>query len=160
MIPKRKIGLRRSEREITDRAEIDAVIRKCQVCRLAMVDGDVPYIVPMCFGYDGASFYFHCAPEGRKTEILAGNNRVCFELDAVEGLTDADEACRWGIRYQSVIGYGTARILADPNEKRKALTAVMAQYSGGEHSFPDDAVARTAAIEVRIESVTGKQSAR
>ena len=45
--------MRRTEKEITDRAAIDLAIRRCQVCRLGLVDGDVPHIVPLCFGYDG-----------------------------------------------------------------------------------------------------------
>ena len=36
--------MRRKDREITDRAEIEAIIAKAQVCRLAMVDEDLPYI--------------------------------------------------------------------------------------------------------------------
>ena len=47
------ITMRRSEREITNRTEIDAIIRSCQVCRVGLADGIEPYIVPMSFGYDG-----------------------------------------------------------------------------------------------------------
>ena len=34
--------MRRTDREITDRAEILAVMEKCQVCRLALHNGDYP----------------------------------------------------------------------------------------------------------------------
>lgn len=151
--------MRRTEKEITDRAAIDAVIRRCQVCRLGMTDGQVPYIVPLCFGYDGRFLYFHCAPEGRKLDLLRRNNRVCFEFDVAEGLVEAEEACRWGVRYQSVLGTGTAEIVADAQGKRQALAALMAQYSGKAASFPDTAVARTLAIRVSIDHITGKRSA-
>ena len=42
--------MRRSDREIKDFDEIIEVINKCDVCRLAINDGDYPYIVPMNFG--------------------------------------------------------------------------------------------------------------
>jgi nitroimidazol reductase NimA-like FMN-containing flavoprotein (pyridoxamine 5'-phosphate oxidase superfamily) len=68
--------MRRSEREIKDRAVIDAIIRQCLVCRLGLSDGEEPYIVPLCFGYDGEALYVHSASDGRKIDILRKNSRV------------------------------------------------------------------------------------
>lgn len=42
--------MRRRDREITDKQEILEVMRKCDVCRIALHDGDYPYIVPLNFG--------------------------------------------------------------------------------------------------------------
>jgi nitroimidazol reductase NimA-like FMN-containing flavoprotein (pyridoxamine 5'-phosphate oxidase superfamily) len=95
--------MRRSEREIKDRALIDAIIRQCQVCRLGLSDGEEPYIVPLCFGYDGETLYFHSAPEGKKLDILRNNSRVCFEFDIPEGMREAEQGCRWGIDRKSVV---------------------------------------------------------
>jgi hypothetical protein len=61
--------MRRKEKEITDRAELEAVIAEAQVCRLAMCDGAHPYVVPLCFGYEAGTFYVHCAAEGQKLAI-------------------------------------------------------------------------------------------
>ena len=81
--------MRRQEREISDRAAIDAIIRACQVCRLGMVDGDLPYIVPMSFGYDGRALYFHCATQGRKLDVLRRRPRVCFEFVYLDAMVEA-----------------------------------------------------------------------
>jgi nitroimidazol reductase NimA-like FMN-containing flavoprotein (pyridoxamine 5'-phosphate oxidase superfamily) len=150
--------MRRSEREITGRAVIDAIIRQCLVCRLGLSDGEEPYIVPLCFGYDGEALYFHSASDGRKIDILRKNSRVCFEFDIPEGMREAEEGCRWGIKYRSVIGFGTAEIVDDQEDKKKALGIIMAQYSGRKYVFPEDAVARTAVIKVAIARITGKQA--
>jgi len=150
--------MRRSEREIKDRSEIDAIIRSCQVCRLGLCDGREPYVVPLCFGYDGQTLYLHAATEGRKLNILRENNRVCFEFDIVKRMVEAEDACSWGLRYQSVIGFGTAEVVEEPEEKRRELSLLMAQYSDREFSFPDQAVQRTCVIRVTIGRITGKQS--
>jgi len=150
--------MRRSEREIKDRSEIDAIIRSCQVCRLGLCDGREPYVVPLCFGYDGQTLYLHAATEGRKLNILRENNRVCFEFDIVKRMVEAEDACSWGLRYQSVIGFGTAEVVEEPEEKRRGLSLLMAQYSDREFSFPDQAVQRTCVIRVTIGRITGKQS--
>ena len=150
--------MRRSEREIKDREAIDAIIRQCLVCRLGLSDGEEPYIVPLCFGYDGEALYFHSASDGRKIDILRKNSRVCFEFDIPEGMREAEEGCRWWIKYRSVIGFGTAEIVDDQEDKKKALGIIMAQYSGRKYVFPEDAVARTAVIKVAIARITGKQA--
>jgi nitroimidazol reductase NimA-like FMN-containing flavoprotein (pyridoxamine 5'-phosphate oxidase superfamily) len=152
--------MRRHEREIKDRAVIDDIVRRAQICHLGLVDGQVPYVVPLSFGYDGQALYFHCGLQGRKLDLIRRNPRVCFEFAIMEKLIEAEQACHWGVRYQSVMGTGTAQIVEDAEGKRQALAAVMAQYSQGIHTFPDEAVARTGAIRVLIESLTGKQSAR
>jgi uncharacterized protein len=152
--------MRKSEKEIKDRSEIDSIIRRSKVCRLGMSDDGQPYIVPLCFGYDGKAVYFHCAKEGRKLEMLARNNSVCLEFDVVEGIVEADKACGWGIQYQSVIAFGSARVIEGVSEKQEALAVLMSQYSNQSFSFPDDKLAITCIIKVEIKKISGKQSKR
>lgn len=150
--------MRRQEREIKDRAAIDALIREGRICRLGLCDGDEPYVVPLCYGYDGTSFYFHAAQSGRKLEILRRNPKVCVEIDVVRRTVEAEQACDWGLRYQSVIAQGVATILEDPAEKKHGLAVLMAQFAPGKtFVFPDAAVAATAVIRVRIDRISGKQ---
>ena len=148
--------MRKSDREITDRSVIDGIIRRCRVCRLGLSDNGQPYVVPLNFGYDGQALYFHGPPEGRKIDVIRKNKRVCFEFDAVVAIVEAEAACDWGTRYRSVIGFGTAEIINDPEAKRAALTAIMAQYSSGRFTFPEPIVNKTAVIKVNIEEMTGK----
>jgi hypothetical protein len=112
--------MRRTEKEI-GRAEIDSIIRRSQVCRLGLSDQGAPYVVPLCFGYDGQALYFHCAKEGRKLDILRRNERVCFEFDIVEGMVETEQACGWTIRYQSVIGFGRASVVETAADKERGL---------------------------------------
>lgn len=151
--------MRRSEKQITDRAELEAIIRHCPTCRLGLSDDGHPYIVPLSFGFDGTALYFHSAKAGRKMEILERNNRVCVEFDITEGVIPAEAACDWGARYRSVIGLGTAELVEDPSEKRRALDLLMAHYAPGTFTYPDAMVARTAIVKVTFESLSGKQSA-
>ena len=150
--------MRRAERQITDRSEIDAIVRAARVMRLGLVDGLEPYVVPLSFGYDGVSLYFHCAAEGRKIDIIRRGARVCFEMDQLIDLVEAPQACAWGARYQSVVGTGRAVILDDPQAKRRGLQHIMAQYSSGRFDFPDRNLSRTCVVRVDIEGITGKQS--
>ncbi|WP_317063690.1 pyridoxamine 5'-phosphate oxidase family protein [Methanoculleus caldifontis] len=101
--------MRRKDKEITDPALLSAVLREAFVCRLGLVDGDRPYVVPMNFAHSGGCLYLHSAGEGRKIEILGRNNRVCFEAETGVELVRAEKACDFGARYLSVIGAGPRR---------------------------------------------------
>lgn len=150
--------MRRNDKEIKDRTEIEAIIRRAQVCRLAMCDGSQPYVVPMCFGLLGDSLYFHSATEGRKLDILRANPRVCVEFDIDAEVLLAPTSCKIGMRYRSVIGVGRATVVEDIEEKRRGLEAIVRQYADLTDMMPDDALARVVVIKVAIEEMTGKQS--
>ena len=111
--------MRRAEKEITDQAEIHDILREARLLRLAMIDGERPYMVPMLYGFDGDHLYLHSAREGRKVDVLTCNPEVCFECEVGVRLSPTENICRWGVDYQSVIGYGRAVILTDGVEKKQ-----------------------------------------
>lgn len=150
--------MRRAEKEVCDPAEINGIIARSQVCRLGLVDGDRPYVVPMCFGYEKEAIFMHAALEGRKMDILRRNPNVCCEFEADVEIVSAAEGCRWTARYQSVIAFGKATILERAEDKAKGLAVILRHYSPAEFHFPEKAVARVAVIRVAVESMTGKRS--
>ena len=150
--------MRRSEKEITDELAVEAIIHASLVCRLALSDGNQPYIVPLCFGYQDRTLYFHSALEGKKIDILNTNNRTCFEFDINSEIIKADKACKWGMKYQSVIGFGRAVLVENIEEKQKGLNIIMNHYSDRNWQFPDKAIEKIAVIKIEIETMTGKYS--
>ncbi len=104
--------MRRKEREITDIKEIERLIMGANICRIGFVDRDEPYIVPVFFGYESNTIYFHSARDGRKINLLKNNNKVCFELDTDIEMIQSDNSCNWSTKYRSVMGTGKASLLA------------------------------------------------
>jgi nitroimidazol reductase NimA-like FMN-containing flavoprotein (pyridoxamine 5'-phosphate oxidase superfamily) len=150
--------MRRKEKEITDPARIESILKNAEVCRLAFSDEDRPYLVPMCFGYEDRTLYFHSAPEGRKLDIIRKNPKVCFEVESGNEMIRSEDACSWSQKYSSVIGFGWADILDDPEDKKKALDVIMAHYSHASFTYPDKTLSRMVIIRVRIDQMTGKAS--
>ena len=150
--------MRKKEKEITKKSAIETVIAKSLVCRLALSDNDSPYVVPLSFGYKDKVLYFHGSQKGTKIDIIKKNPKVCFEFDTDTEIVKAEDACRWTMRYRSVIGFGKAMFLEDIEEKRKALDIIMSQYSNRIFQFDDAILKKTGVIKVEIESMTGKQS--
>ena len=147
------------ENEIQSRDEIDAVIRDCQVCRVAFADGDQPYLLPFSFGYDGENIYLHTARDGRKIDIIKCNQRVCFEFEQGVELKPANgPGCNWDFRYRCVIGRGRIRELISPHEKNRALGILVTQYGGEAQQFPARSVDATRVWAIEIEAISGKRS--
>ena len=103
--------MRRADKEIKDRRQIDAIIKKANCCRIGLVDGIYPYIIPVNFAVNNNHLYFHSAKEGKKIDILRKNNSVCFEIDIEGEIVGGQKACSWGMKYESVIGFGQAFLL-------------------------------------------------
>ncbi len=124
--------MRKKNREVP-KEEIAQIIDQCTVCRVAFADENIPYIVPMNFGYtlqqDGLTLYFHCANEGKKLDILAKNNNVCFEMDCSHELITGDTACDYTFAFESVIGNGTIECINTRDEKIEGLNILMRKYS-------------------------------
>ena len=151
--------MRRTDKEIADRRQMDEIIRGSLVCRVAMSKDNEPYVLPVSFGYDGTAIYLHTAPEGKKIEYFGANPRVCFELECnVELRRDPQNACKWTFGFESVIGYGNIRELVEPAQKEHALNEIMRQYSGKTWPFESASVAKVRAWKIAITSMTGKLS--
>jgi len=150
--------MRRKEKEITEKYEIEAVIKKSTVCRIGISDNNIPYIVPMCFGYLENMIYVHSSFKGKKIDILQKNQNVCFEFDIDTEIIEGESACAWSMKYKSVIGFGKSIFINELDDKRKALNIIMAQYSNSHFEFSEKIISGTCVIRIEIESMSGKQS--
>ena len=153
--------MRRSDREIRDFDEILEVMKKCDVCRIAMQGDEYPYMIPLNFGMavDGqqVTLYFHGAQTGMKYELLSKNNKVCFEMDCGHMLFTDMEKGNCTMCYESVIGYGAVEDVPE-EEKREALDILMEHYPvpAGFH-YNEAVVAQTRVLKLIVESMTGKR---
>lgn len=153
--------MRKSKKEITEIAEIESVINKADVCRIALTDGNIPYIVTMNFGYSGGEkkkLFFHCAREGKKLDMIRKNNYVCFEMDTDHELITGLRGCDFTMKYRSVVGYGYVTVIDDENEKIKGLDCIMAHYSAGKNfTYKPETVGKTFVLSLEISQITGKR---
>jgi uncharacterized protein len=151
--------MRRTEKEIINRSEIDTILSKATICRIGLVDNNNAYIVPLNFGYKNNCLYFHSAPNGKKIELITKNNIVCFEVDIDNEIIDSGIPCKWSSKYSSVIGYGKASILTDSSQKKDALNIIIDHYSPGtSYNFPEKNLREVIIIKIEITQMTGKKS--
>ena len=108
-----------NEREITDFDEIDRVLGESRVCRIALIDGDFPYIIPMCFGHN---------LKGKKIDLIKNNNNAAFEIDKLhEIIKSEDNSGFTEPTYQSITGTGVIEVITGI-EKITGLNLIMKKY--------------------------------
>ena len=151
--------MRKADREIKDARIIEEILAGSIICRLAMMDGDLPYILPFNYGYSNGCLFIHSAPEGKKIDLLKKDNRVCFEVEDAVGIVKKEQACNWTTLYRSVVGYGTVDILSDEGSRQRGLEIIMAQHGAPDLTdFNPGNMKRMVILRLTITSVTGKQS--
>ena len=153
--------MRRKDREITDLVKIEEILKKARVLHLGLSDGDMPYVVPLHYGYtledSKLTFYMHGAKEGRKLDLIRANPKAFVEIDADEALVSGGNiACKYGASYASVMGSGTAVVVEDTAEKIKGLQALMRTQTGREFDVTEQMAAGVAVIRVDIDALTAK----
>ena len=151
--------MRRNEKQIQERTEIDKIISESEVCRLALTKDNIPYIIPVSFAYDGKSLFIHTAISGRKIDFIEANNLVCFEFDSqVKTVEHETIPCKWTAAYKSVIGYGKMIEIENLEERIVAINNIMLHYSGKEWKFNEEMLKRVKLWKIEIEEVSGKVS--
>ncbi len=153
--------MRRKDREIKDFEEIVAIMKRCDICRLAFHDEESPYILPLNFGMETEgrqiTLFFHGAAQGKKYELLKRDSRVSFEMDCSHKLVKGDggNGCSCTMEYECVMGRGRLEILPE-EEKYHGLEVLMKHYREEEVSFDSSVMAKTVVMKLLVEQVSGK----
>lgn len=150
-------AVRRKDRAITDRAEIDAILHEGKVMHLAMSHNDRPFLVPVFYAYDGTVLYFHSASQGTKIAILKENQHVCFEVSLNHGVIPDAKACDFEARHRTVIGMGRAVFVEEAAEKTRALDAIVALFTDKKFAYPEPSLAQATVVRIEIDSIKGKK---
>lgn len=118
--------------QFKDLKVIEKIIKSVNVCHVAFVDDDKPYVLPFNFGYSNSKIYIHSALTGRKIDIIRKNNNVCvsFEADSKLYVRNEEVACSYSMTFKSVVASGTIHFIENAEEKKEALNLIMEQYTG------------------------------
>lgn len=93
--------------------EMQALLLRVRFGHLGCARDGHPYVVPMHYAYDGQDLYF-ITTEGTKTEFMAANREVCFQ---VEEITDQ-------FNWRSVMVMGRAQRLTRSDEVESAMQLI------------------------------------
>lgn len=96
--------------------EIEQLLQLQMTGRIACCSGNIPYIVPISYAYDGKDLYFHTY-QGKKIDIMRNNPEVCFQADHMHSMAD----------WRSVIAWGRFEEITIPPQREAALRLLVSR---------------------------------
>ena len=123
------------------------------------VDGQ-PFVIPTNFGREDETLYVHGSAASRMLKELSTGVPACVTVTHVDGLVLARSAFHHSMNYRSVVAFGTARKIEDPERKMHALRIISDHLIRGrwdEVREPNDKeMKQTSVLEFTIEEASAK----
>jgi nitroimidazol reductase NimA-like FMN-containing flavoprotein (pyridoxamine 5'-phosphate oxidase superfamily) len=147
-----------SQEFVESRDEMEALLREEAVGYLGLSMDGQPYVVPLNYAYVEGKIRFHCALTGLKLDHIRANPQVCFAVARQTGRVREhanQDPCH--VDSESVICYGTARIIETSEERQPALDAFNGRFNPDAEPISLERAARCGAVEITIREMTGRR---
>lgn len=116
---------RLKKRASYDRALVHAILDEALVCHVAFVIDGEPFVIPTTHARVGDTLYVHGAATSRMLDVLGGGARISVAVTLLDGLVLARSAFHHSMNYRSVVLFGAARDVTHPDERARALDAIV-----------------------------------
>ncbi|PZD71941.1 hypothetical protein C1752_04423 [Acaryochloris thomasi RCC1774] len=124
MQPTSRTQVRRTpQRGEYDLDVIYQILDEALVCHVGFVSDGQPIVIPTAYGRVGDRLYIHGSPASRMLRSLQTNLEICVTITLLDGLVLARSAYHHSMNYRSVVIFGAATTVTDPEEKWQALKA-------------------------------------
>jgi nitroimidazol reductase NimA-like FMN-containing flavoprotein (pyridoxamine 5'-phosphate oxidase superfamily) len=111
-------------RGVYDREAVHQILDAGLVCHLGFVVEGQPFVIPTTYVRMGNTLYVHGSPASRMLQTLERGVAACVTVTLVDGLVLARSAFHHSINYRSVVVFGTAVLVDEPQEKMTVLKAL------------------------------------
>ncbi len=110
---------------------IHAILDAMPVCNVAYVHEGRPIVTPTLQWRDGDRIYWHGSAASRMLRAVEGQE-VCVTVSLFDGLVLARSAYNYNINHRSVMIFGKAEMVSDPEEKRHQLQRFVEGFIPGQ----------------------------
>jgi hypothetical protein len=130
------------------------------VCHIGFVVNGQPFVIPTAYARVGNQLYIHGSAASRMLKELQKGLQACVTVTLLDGLVLARSAFHHSINYRSVVAFGTASLITDPDEKMEALRTISEHLVPGrwQEVRPPSAqeLKQTAVLRFSIEEASAK----
>jgi nitroimidazol reductase NimA-like FMN-containing flavoprotein (pyridoxamine 5'-phosphate oxidase superfamily) len=152
---------RKPSREVFDRQAINQLLDSEFIAHVGFTDLDngKNFVIPLGFVRDGERILLHGSTGSRLFMQLARGIEICVTVTRINGLVSARTPVHCSMNYDSVMIFGTAKVLED-DEKTEAMKQLSNKLIPGvwEYTRIPNAkdYAGTLIVEVPLDKVTAK----
>ena len=112
---------RHAERGSYERTVIDAILDEALYCTVGFVDEGRPVVIPTIHVRVGDTVVLHGSPASRMLRILKTGTPCAIAVTLLDGLVLARSVFNHSMNYRSVVLFGSATPIEDPERKLEAM---------------------------------------
>lgn len=143
-----------------EREVIYRILDEGLVCHIGFVVRGRPYVIPTSYGRAGDKLYIHGSAASRMLRELQKGIDACVTVTLLDALVLARSAFHHSMNYRSVVAFGVARRIDDPDEKLRALHAIVEHIVPGRskdaRSPSPKELAQTLVLEFPLKEASAK----
>ena len=148
------------QRAAYEREAVHAILDEGLVCHVGFAVEGQPYVIPTAYGRVGETLYIHGSAASRMLRTLSGGIPLCVTVTLLDGLVLARSAFHHSMNYRSAVVLGTARLVEAPEEKARALEAIVEHIvpGRGAHARPPNAkeLLATSVLALEVQEASAK----
>lgn len=145
---------------------IRSFLKTAKIGHIATSFDGQSFINPTTFWYDEQDhqIVFHSNIAGRVRSNIESNPKVSMEASELGKLLPSNVALEFSLQFRSVVVFGTARVVTDPDEARRLLYGLIGKYfpdlaAGREYrGITDKELRATSIYAIKIEEWSGKEN--
>ena len=138
-------------------AACEKILENTHEGTLGMCHENIPYAVPMNHAFVDGKFFFHGALRGRKIDMMKKNPNIVYVISKYHGkrgTAQTKKSCHGP--WESIVAYGTARIVQDLDGKTRAFKIFMKYYGVDDFKMTNQGRNDTGAIIMDVTSMTAR----
>lgn len=142
-----------------DLQQMEQILREESVGYLGMTAYGELYVIPINYTYVDRRILFHCALTGRKLDMIRANPNVCFSVGRQHGEPTEHVGRNCDAPFESVICWGTARVVDDLDERHAILQQFQQRYATPEKPRTElarERAAKCGAVQIVVTRMTGR----
>ncbi|WP_407164756.1 pyridoxamine 5'-phosphate oxidase family protein [Bradyrhizobium sp. ORS 111] len=155
---------RRHDRGFYDHATVHGILDASMLCHVSYVIDGQPYCTPTFFWREGTRLYWHGSSASRMLEHQAEGQKVCLTVAHLDSLVLARCGFNHSADYRAVMAFGTAYLVTDPDEKQRAVVAMVDRFFPGRTATlrpsSTQEIKATSFIAMEIEEASAKVRAK
>lgn len=123
--------MRHRERGSYERATVNAILDEALICHVGFVADGQPFVLPTTHARIDEQLYLHGAAANHMLGSLVNGAPLCVTVTLIDALVLARSYFRHSMNYRSVVVLGAGRQVTEPEEKRRALHALIERVHPG-----------------------------
>ncbi|MEX2616904.1 MAG: pyridoxamine 5'-phosphate oxidase family protein [Alphaproteobacteria bacterium] len=143
-----------------DRATVHAILDEGLICHVGYVIDGQPYVIPTAFWREGDHVYLHGSAASRTMRAGRQGLEISLAVTLLDGLVLARSGFHHSLNYRSVIMYGIATAIDEPEAKRAALDRFMDRIAPGRvaecRPITDQELKATTVLSLPLDDVAAK----